>query len=87
MPMALKSRITNEMAVRAQMAFDAEKRNWSIDRRNVITEQNKLAYKWVASRAERYDFAERDCISEAYAHSFINIACWRAALDTVVPKE
>ena len=87
MPMTLKSRVTNEMAVRAQMTFDAERRNWSIERRNVITTQNNLSYKWVASRTERYDFAERDCISDADAHGFINIACWRKALETMLPKE
>lgn len=87
MPMKVKSRVTDEMAMRAQMAFDAERRNWTIDRRNIITESNRIGIKWVATRAQRADVAERDCISEADAIRFITIAGWRAALDTVLPRE
>ena len=87
MPMTLKSRVTDDMAMRAQMVFDAEKRNWTIERRNTFADQDHVAVKWVASRAERYDFAEKDFLTEANAHGFVTVACWRKALDTVLPRE
>lgn len=72
--------VDTEILRKAQAAHQEEMRNWTI---GPIGEVNLAKGRWIASRAERYDFAETEFKTFREAHQYRNDRCWEAALKAI----